>query len=159
MDAREFASAASLLEQILDSPAESFVTDGGVGTLVSSRQRAQRLMDRLPAETRARLESDLDRAARENWTGIKSQQLEDVAAFASRYRMTQPGLEALQIIAFNYRDTSRHELAAFAFGRMIDHPRITPAQRMSAILARIDSLLIIGRRDEVQQVAVTYAKL
>lgn len=144
LDSGDFGAAAVLLQRILTAEDDSMVT-GPETAMVTSRQRAIRLASRLPNETRARLDADLDRVARDVWVNTPQESLEAVSAFASHYRASVSGLDALKYLAGRHHDSGRHQQAAAAWQSIIRHPRATAAQQMSARVAHIESLLMGGQ--------------
>ena len=148
---QEFGLAYGLLARVLSAEHESFATNGSATIL--TRDEAWRLAKRLPDEVRARLEADLDRAAREAWAIVRTRDSrEEIAAFAVRHRFSVSGLEALRTLAAARRDTSQHESAAAAWARVAEHPRATRTQRTAARLARIESLVAATRLEEAVRV-------
>jgi len=137
----DFGSAVNLLLQIASSDQESFGEAGGNSTFRPVRAVIDDLVARLPAETRKRFESEIDRAAQDGWNVAKATSPEGIAAFASLHYSTGPGLEALRLLAGLHRDAGRCQQAAAAWKSVEEHPRATQMQRTMALMARFECLL------------------
>ena len=154
LDASDFGSATVMLQRIMQADEESFVAIPGHATFVTAREQAMKISTRLPEELRARFEADVDRSAREARIAAKHiGSAEAVAAFATRYRASLSGLEALQLLAATHRDSGRHDQAAIAWQAVAGHPRATKAQRAIAGIASIESLLATGKVNAAEQTA------
>ena len=154
LEAKDFASAAMVLQRILQSDADPIVEAGT--SWLPARQRALQLADQLPHENRAKWDAELDRSAQVAFQASRCQDSIDAAAqFAGRYPGSLEGLEALKLVAAMHHDMGRFEQAAAAWQIVSRHPRTTATQRTIVLTARIESLRLSGRLDLAEQVAGT----
>ncbi|MBM4076411.1 MAG: hypothetical protein FJ267_12320, partial [Planctomycetes bacterium] len=157
-DKSEFGLAASLLERLLISDRESFVSTDD--STFSVRDAAWKLVEQLPTEIRRRVGSNLDRSAEADVTSSKNEgSTGRLALIAMRHRYSIPGLQIVRRLAMQYRDLSRHQLAATAFGQIAQHPRATISQQFFARVGQIESLVAAGQIENALTVCREIQKL
>ena len=154
IEAADFANAATVLRRVMSADDDFLVGRPGTATLASIRTQSLHLMLLIPQEIRDRLYAELDRLAEANWSAIKqSATREEIVLFVNRYPGSIPGLNALRWLAALHRDSGRHEQAAMTWQQVVRHPRITPAQQSTALLACIESFLSARRIEMAEQMA------
>jgi outer membrane protein assembly factor BamB len=130
LKAGDWATAAQVLQWVLDHPADAFVPvrfqgPGGKAMFewASARSQADRLLATLPAKGREFYEVRYGPKAAELLTAArKARDREQLARVVARYRHTNAGRQAAELLGTYHLDRGHHHLAARYFRGLLARP-------------------------------------
>jgi len=149
LDRGDLAGALESLDRVLASEEDAYVPAGDGRRYVNAHREANRLLGQIPAHLRRSWEPRQAQQVRQALQeAIAAGDLATLASIAGRYRLTAPGLEALQVLSTWRFDHGRFADAAVGFRRVAEHPL---ADRQARASAAARMILSAARAGELAQ--------
>lgn len=148
IDRADFLTAAPLLERVLSEP-NSFIPVNP-SLEVGAHEDARRLMGKLPADLRQRLNEPRTTAARRVWEQSRLRGTAEAAEFLQKFADLPLAVEVWWWLGCHERDHARHKMAQAAFTQVVSHPQASAVQRGVARLAVLESIVNASQIDTSQ---------